>query len=185
LSEALREAQSQNKDLSRQVQELMTVRVQLQNERDGLSAELSETKDALKDALARLEAANAALTQLRSDMEHRLREKDDEIENIRLVTVRLIVSSLLQVLLWWRLPLCVSAQKRKTIRWKTLESRKASCKNVCDYRSIYPHSFRSQHVLKSYVQYVNWPPSQPVSQHLLVVKALDECGIDFYFRLWQ
>jgi len=87
LTEALREAQSQNKDLSRQVQELMTIRVQLQNERDGLSAELSDTKDALKDALARLDAANAALTQLRTDMEHRLREKDEEIDNIRLVIV--------------------------------------------------------------------------------------------------
>jgi len=85
LTDALREAQSQNKDLSRQVQELMTVRVQLQNERDALSAELSETKDALKDATARLEASNAALTQLRTDMEHRLREKDDEIDNIRWV----------------------------------------------------------------------------------------------------
>jgi len=65
------------------VQELTTIRVQLQNERDGLSAELSDTKDALKDAMTRLEASNAALTQLRSDMEHRLREKDDEIDNIR------------------------------------------------------------------------------------------------------
>jgi len=83
LLDALREAQSQNKDLSRQVQELTTIRVQLQNERDGLATELSDTKDALKDALARLEAANAALTQLRTDMEHRLREKDDEIDNIR------------------------------------------------------------------------------------------------------
>ena len=82
-SEALRESQSQNKDLSRQVQELMTIRIQLQNERDGLAAELADTRDALKDAQARLDAANAALSQLRSDMEHRLREKDEEIENIR------------------------------------------------------------------------------------------------------
>ena len=94
LTEALREAQSQNKDLSRQVQELTTIRLQLQNERDGLSAELSDTKDALKDAQARLEAANAALTQLRTDMEHRLREKDDEIDNIRLVFIPLHASSL-------------------------------------------------------------------------------------------
>ena len=67
------------------MQELTTIRVQLQNERDGLSAELSDTKDALKDAAARLETSNAALTQLRSDMEHRLREKDDELDNIRSV----------------------------------------------------------------------------------------------------
>lgn len=83
LTDALREAQSQNKDLNRQVQELVTIRVQLQNERDALATELADTKDSLRDALARLDSANAALTQLRSDMEHRLREKDDEIENIR------------------------------------------------------------------------------------------------------
>jgi len=93
LTEALREAQGQNKDLSRQVQELTTVRVQLQNERDALSAELSDTKDALKDATARLEASNAALTQLRTDMEHRLREKDDEIDNIRSVVADVVVVS--------------------------------------------------------------------------------------------
>ena len=81
--DALREVQSQNKDLSRQVQELVNIRNQLQAERDGLAADLSDTTDALRDALARLDAANAALTQLRSDMEHRLREKDDELENIR------------------------------------------------------------------------------------------------------
>jgi len=93
LTDALREAQNQNKDLSRQVQELTTIRVQLQNERDGLSTELSDTKDALKDALARLDAANAALTQLRTDMEHRLREKDDEIDNIRSVMLGLLALS--------------------------------------------------------------------------------------------
>ena len=82
-TDAVREAQGQNKDLSRQVQELTTLRAQLQAERDGLTAELAETRDALKDATARLDAANAALTQLRADMEHRLRDKDDEIDNIR------------------------------------------------------------------------------------------------------
>ena len=79
----LHEALSQNKDLSRQVQELLAIRLQLQSERDGLSSELADTKDALKDALARLDAANGALAQLRSDFEHRLREKDEELENIR------------------------------------------------------------------------------------------------------
>jgi len=47
-ADAMREAQNQNKDLSRQVQELTTIRVQLQNERDGFSTELSDTKDTLK-----------------------------------------------------------------------------------------------------------------------------------------
>ena len=84
-TEALREAQGANKDLGRQVQELTTIRVQLEGERDSLAAELADTRDAYKDAQARLDAANAALSQLRSEMEHRLREKDEEIENIRLV----------------------------------------------------------------------------------------------------
>lgn len=58
--------------------------MQLEGERDSLASEVGDLRDALKDAQARLEAANAALNQLRSDMEHRLREKDDEIESIRL-----------------------------------------------------------------------------------------------------
>ena len=62
---------------------MSTIRLQLQNERDGLAAELGDAKESLRDALARLDSANAALTQLRSDMEHRLREKDDELESIR------------------------------------------------------------------------------------------------------
>lgn len=83
LADALREAQSANKDLSRQVTELTAIRIQLEGERDSLAAELADTRDALKDAQARLDAANAALSALRSEMEHRLREKDEEIESIR------------------------------------------------------------------------------------------------------
>ena len=85
VTEALREAQSQNKDLSRQVQELLAIRHQLEADRDRLAAELSDANDALRDAQSRLEAANAALSQLRIDFEHRLREKDEEIENVRSV----------------------------------------------------------------------------------------------------
>lgn len=81
--EALREAQSSNKDLNRQVSELMALRVALESERDALAIDLADTKDAYKDAQARLDAANNALSQLRSEMEHRLREKDEELENIR------------------------------------------------------------------------------------------------------
>ena len=86
LSDQLREANSANKDLNRQVQELTSIRMQLEGERDSLAAELADTRDAMKDAQARLDAANNALQQLRSDMEARLREKEDEIENIRYVT---------------------------------------------------------------------------------------------------
>jgi len=82
-SDQLREAQSQNKDLSRQVQELIAIRHQLEADRDRLAAELNDANEALRDAQARLDAANAALSQLKIDFEHRLREKDEEIEGIR------------------------------------------------------------------------------------------------------
>lgn len=83
VAEALREAQAANKDLQRSVNELTAIRVQLEGERDSLAAELADTRDALKEAQARLDAANAALSQLRSEMDHRLREKDEEIDAIR------------------------------------------------------------------------------------------------------
>ena len=81
--DGMREAQSQNKDLSRQVQELMAIRHQLEADRDRLAAELNDANEALRDAQARLDAANGALSQLRADFEHRLREKDEEVETIR------------------------------------------------------------------------------------------------------
>ena len=80
---ALQEADDNNKGLSRQVSELTMIRVQLESERDSLASELGDIRDALKDAQARLEAASSALAQLKSDMESRLREKDNEMENIR------------------------------------------------------------------------------------------------------
>lgn len=83
LTDALREAQSQNKDLSRQVQELLTIRVQLEADRDRLSSELNDANDALRDLQLRFDTANSSLNQLRIDFEHRLREKDEEIESIR------------------------------------------------------------------------------------------------------
>lgn len=83
LSDALREAVSQNKDLSRQVQELTSIRINLEAERDNLAAELADNRDALRDALAKLESANNALSSLRLEMENRMREKDEEIDNIR------------------------------------------------------------------------------------------------------
>ena len=69
--------------MNRQVQELVSIRVQLEGERDSLAAELADARDALKDATARLDGANNALAQLRSELEHRLREKDDELDNLR------------------------------------------------------------------------------------------------------
>jgi len=82
-SDALREAQGSNKDLSRQVQELLSIRGQLESERDRLASELGDTLDALRDAQSRADGANASLNQLRSDFELRLHQKDEELENIR------------------------------------------------------------------------------------------------------
>jgi len=86
VTDALRDALAQVKDLSRQIPELHAIKLQLETERDGLRTEVSDLQDALRDALARLDAANNNLTQLRADLERRLREKDEEIDSIRSVT---------------------------------------------------------------------------------------------------
>jgi len=83
--EALRDALAQVKELSRQIPELQAVRVAVETERDALRTELSDAQDALRDALGRLDAANNTITQLRAELERRLREKDDEIDAIRSV----------------------------------------------------------------------------------------------------
>jgi len=86
-AEALKESESGNKDVTRQLQELTIVRSDLQAERDALQSELAEATDANRDLGARLDAANAALQQLKTDMENRLRDADDEMENIRYVAL--------------------------------------------------------------------------------------------------
>ena len=83
--DALRDALAQVKELSRQIPELHAIKVQLETERDSLKMEVSDLTDALKDALARLDAANNQLTQLRTELERRLHEKDEEIDGIRSV----------------------------------------------------------------------------------------------------
>ena len=82
--ESLRESDGQNKDLNRSVQELTAIRVQLQGERDGLLSELGDARDSVKDLQVRFDASNSQLNQLRIDVENRLREKDEELENTRL-----------------------------------------------------------------------------------------------------
>lgn len=88
--DALREALSQVKDLSRQIPELNAIRIQLEAERDSLRNEVSDLQDALKDAQTRLEAANNTLNQLKADLERRLREKDEELDGIRYLLIRLL-----------------------------------------------------------------------------------------------
>jgi len=90
VADALREALAQVKELSRHIPELQAIKVQLETERDGLKTEVSDLQDALKDALARLDAANNSLTHLRAELERRLREKDEEIDGIRSVVYRAV-----------------------------------------------------------------------------------------------
>ena len=73
------------KDANRELADLRSLRAQLEAERDSLAAALKDTEDALRDAEQKLANAQAALNQLRIDMENRLRAKDEEIENIRSV----------------------------------------------------------------------------------------------------
>ena len=84
-TDQLREANQALKDANRELADLRQLRAQLEAERDSLAAALKDTEDALRDAEAKLANAQAALNQLRTDMENRLREKDEEIENIRSV----------------------------------------------------------------------------------------------------
>lgn len=63
--------------------ELSSIRLQLQSERDGLDAELRDARESLRDLQARYDSASSSLNQIKIDLENRLREKDDELENLR------------------------------------------------------------------------------------------------------
>lgn len=90
LSDQLREANQALKEANRELSELKAQVSQLVAERDSLASALKDTEDALKDAEQKLAAANAALDRLRAEMEQRLREKDEELENIRRSSARAI-----------------------------------------------------------------------------------------------
>jgi chromosome segregation ATPase len=90
LNEALKDKDGQLKDLTHQSQEWTSIRIELLAERDGLTGQLGEQQKALHDLQSRLEAANNAGNQARSELEARLREKDDEMENNRRTSQRTI-----------------------------------------------------------------------------------------------
>ena len=81
--ESVREAGSQVKDLSRQFLDVSNARADIQVERDSFSNELVNAREHIKDLEVRLTIANNSLVQLRAEVEHRVREKDEEIENSR------------------------------------------------------------------------------------------------------
>ena len=59
------------------------MKIQLEADRQNLSSELVDLREAFKDAETRLASANSSLTSLRLELENRVREKDEEIDNIR------------------------------------------------------------------------------------------------------
>jgi len=82
-TDTLHESKTELRSLRLQLQEQQSIAPQLESERDSLAAELAELRDALQDAEKRLGNANAALNQLKTDTERRLRDKDDEADVIR------------------------------------------------------------------------------------------------------
>jgi len=82
-TDTLHESKTELRSLRLQLQEQQSIAPQLESERDNLAAELAELRDALQDAEKRLGNANAALNQLKTDTERRLRDKDDEADVIR------------------------------------------------------------------------------------------------------
>jgi len=85
-AETAHQSRTEVRSLRVQLQDLQLVTGQLQTDRDGLAGELADVKDALQEADKRLSNANQSLTQLKTDTERRLRQKDDEADTIRSVT---------------------------------------------------------------------------------------------------
>lgn len=90
LTEALRESESSLKDITRQSQEWATIKIEITAERDALGNRLGEAEEALRDAHAHLDAASGALNQSKSELDARLREKDEEVEGVRRSSQRTI-----------------------------------------------------------------------------------------------
>jgi len=59
--------------------------MQLQSDRDALEAEVQDSRDSIKDLQSRLDSANSVMNQLKVDLDSRVRERDEEIENLRSV----------------------------------------------------------------------------------------------------
>jgi len=93
VADSFRESESQNKELSRTVQELTAVRMQLQSDRDAMEAEIQDSRDSIKDLQSRLDSANSIMNQLKVDLDSRVRERDEEIENLRSVSCTSSVTS--------------------------------------------------------------------------------------------
>jgi len=88
LTESLRESESNLKDLTRQSQEWATIKIEIINEREALAGRLNEAELALRDAHTHIDSLNVNLTQSKSELDARLREKDEELEGFRRTSQR-------------------------------------------------------------------------------------------------
>lgn len=71
--------------MGRQLQEWTTLRIQIESERDNLAAEMSDAKDTIRDLQGKLDTATGSLNHLKMDLENRVREREEELESLRLV----------------------------------------------------------------------------------------------------
>ena len=83
ISEQLKEANGHNKDLTRQISELTIIKSDLEAQRNSFQGALADAEERLRDLEAKLQSTSNALAVLQTEMQNRLREKDDELENIR------------------------------------------------------------------------------------------------------
>ncbi len=79
----LKETKSALRDANRRLTDLEALRSQLEAERDNLASALHDAEEALKELEVKYLASQNALQHLKAEMEQRLREKDDELENLR------------------------------------------------------------------------------------------------------
>ncbi|KAL3314200.1 hypothetical protein Ciccas_007185 [Cichlidogyrus casuarinus] len=90
LADQLKDAKSTLREVNRRLTDLEALRSQLEAERDNLASALHDAEEALREIDAKYQAAHASLTHLKSEMETRLREKDEELETLRKSTTRTI-----------------------------------------------------------------------------------------------
>uniref|UniRef100_A0A095BXC0 Paramyosin n=1 Tax=Schistosoma haematobium TaxID=6185 RepID=A0A095BXC0_SCHHA len=90
LMNQVKELKSSLRDANRRLTDLEALRSQLEAERDNLASALHDAEEALHDMDQKYQASQAALNHLKSEMEQRLRERDEELESLRKSTTRTI-----------------------------------------------------------------------------------------------
>ncbi|XP_018649676.1 putative paramyosin [Schistosoma mansoni] len=90
MNDQVKELKSSLRDANRRLTDLEALRSQLEAERDNLASALHDAEEALHDMDQKYQASQAALNHLKSEMEQRLRERDEELESLRKSTTRTI-----------------------------------------------------------------------------------------------